>query len=216
MANIYIHYVLDLWFEKLIKHRSEGRVYLCRYADDFVCLFQFKRDAKKFYEELPKRLDKFGLKLSEEKTRILSFSKYRMEENNCFEFLGFEFRWGKGRTGKPQIKRRTSRKKFRKSLKNFKQWCKENRGLKIKEMIEKLNIKLRGYYEYYGMIGNSISLREFLKVIEIMLKKWLNRRSQRRSYTWEGFREMIKQYPLLRPMITERRNYQLNLFNSTC
>lgn len=212
LANIYLHYVLDLWFEKVIKQRSEGRVYLFRYADDFVCLFQFKRDAEKFYEELPKRLGKFGLKLSEEKTRTVSFSKYRVEENNRFEFLGFEFSWGKAKSGKPQIKRRTSRKKFRKSLKNFKKWCKENRGLKIKEMIEKLNKKLRGYYEYYGMIGNSSSLRKFFNTIEIMLKKWLNRRSQRRSYTWEGFREMIKQYPLLKPKITERRNYQLSLF----
>jgi RNA-directed DNA polymerase len=216
LANIYLHYVLDLWFEKVIKHRSEGKVYLCRYADDFVCLFQFKRDAEMFYKELPVRLEKFGLKLSEEKTRILSFSKYRMEENNRFEFLGFEFSWGKAESGKPQIKRRTSRKKFRKSLKNFKQWCKENRGLKIKEMIEKLNKKLRGYYEYYGMIGNSSSLRKFFKALEIMLKKWLNRRSQRRSYTWEGFREMIGQYPLLKPKITERRNYQLSLFESIC
>jgi group II intron reverse transcriptase/maturase len=216
LANIYLHYVLDLWFEKVIKHRSEGRVYLCRYADDFVCLFQFKRDVEMFYKELPERLGKFGLKLSEEKTRILSFSKYRMEENNRFEFLGFEFNWGKAKSGKPQIKRRTSRKKFRKSLKNFKQWCKENRGLQIKEIIEKLNQKLRGYYEYYGMIGNSSSLRKFFNTLEIMLKKWLNRRSQRRSYTWEGFSEMIKQYPLLKPKITERRNYQLSLFESIC
>jgi RNA-directed DNA polymerase len=99
---------------------------------------------------------------------------------------------------------------------NFKQWCKESRGLKIREIIEKLNKKLRGYYEYYGMIGNSRSLREFFNKLEIILKKWLNRRSQRKSYTWEGFREMIKQYPQLKPMITERRNYQLNLFNSIC
>ncbi|MFZ1291455.1 MAG: group II intron reverse transcriptase/maturase [Melioribacteraceae bacterium] len=216
LANIYLHYVLDLWFEKKIKQKSEGRVYLCRYADDFVCLFQFQRDAEKFYQELPKRLEKFGLNLSKEKTRIISFSKHRMEENSRFDFLGFEFRWSKGRMGQPQIKRRTSREKLKKSLANFTQWCKENRNLRIREMMDKLNKKLKGYYEYYGIIGNSDSLRKFYRNVERILKKWLNRRSQRKSYTWQGFKIMLKQYPILKPRITESRSYQLNIFHSNC
>jgi len=217
LANIYLHYVLDLWFEKRIKRDSKGRAYLCRYADDFVCLFQFRDDAEKFYKELPVRLGKFGLEVSEQKTRILSFSKFRMEESNRFDFLGFEFRWGIGsRTGEPQIKRRTSKEKLRKSLANFKEWCKANRNLRIRELIAKLNKKLRGYYEYYGIIGNSSSLKKFYRNVERILKKWLNRRSQRKSYTWKGYKLMLKYYPLLEPKITESRKYQLNLFCSFC
>lgn len=212
LANIYMHYVLDLWFEKRVKPKCEGNVYLCRYADDFVCLFQYKKDAERFYSELPKRLGKFGLSLCKEKSRILSFSKYRMEENARFDFLGFEFRWSKGKMGKPQIKRRTSRDKFRNSLVNFKEWCKENRSLKIRDLIGKLNKKLRGYYEYYGIIGNSKSLKKFYVVVRIILRKWLNRRSQRKSYSWQGYAQILKHYPLLEPRITETRNYQLTIF----
>lgn len=216
LGNIYLHYVLDLWFEKVIKRKCEGRVYLCRYADDFVCLFQYRRDAEMFYRTLPGRLGKFGLEISPEKTRILSFSKFRMEENNRFDFLGFEFRWGIGKTGKPQIKRRTSPKKFKKSVKNFTEWIKTHRDMKIRELIPKLNRKLKGYYEHYGIIGNSESLWKFYRQVEEVMKKWMNRRSQRKSYTWEGFREMLKYYPLLKPRITESRNYQLNLFSTYC
>jgi RNA-directed DNA polymerase len=216
LANIYLHYVLDLWFEKKIKPKSEGRVYLCRYADDFVCLFQFQRDAERFYRELPERLAKFGLEVSKEKTRIISFSKFRIEENSRFEFLGFEFSWGRTKTGKPLIRRRTSRNKLRRSLVNLKEWLKENIKLRVKELITKLNKKLRGYYEYYGMIGNSERLRQFYNKVELMLKKWLNRRSQRKSYTWEGYKKMRKIYPILEPRITERRNSQLELFGVNC
>ena len=216
LANIYLHYVLDLWFEKKIKQKSEGRVYLCRYADDFVCLFQLSGDAEKFYRELPGRLGKFGLQLSEEKTRITRFSRHRIEENNRFDFLGFEFRWGIGKMGKPQIKRRTSKDKYRKSLVNFKDWCKANRNLKIRELIAKLNKKLRGYYEYYRIIGNSKMLRKFYRNVERILMKWLNKRSQRKSYSWKGLTCMLKRYPLLEPRITQERNYQLNIFHSLC
>lgn len=216
LANIYLHYVLDLWFEKKIKRECEGRVYLCRYADDFVCLFQLSRDAEKLYRELPRRLGKFGLQLSEEKTRTIRFSKHRIEENNRFDFLGFEFIWGIGKMGKPQIKRRTSKEKYRKSLANFKEWCKANRNLKIRELIAKLNKKLRGYYGYYGIIGNSKMLRKFYRNVERILKKWLNRRSQRKSYSWKGFAGMLKWYPLLEPRITQERKYQLNIFHSNC
>lgn len=215
LANIYLHYALDLWFEKKVRRHCEGRVYLCRYADDFVCLFQLRSDAEWFYRELPKRLGKFELSLSKEKTRIIRFSKHRMKENNRFDFLGFEFHWGIGKKGKPQIKRRTSREKFRRSVANFKQWCKENRNLKVRELIRKLNKKLRGYYEYYGIIGNSKSLKDFYKNVRIILRKWLNRRSQRKSYTWKGYGQLLRHYPLLEPRITESRNYQLNLFNSS-
>ena len=112
-----------------------GEAHLCRYADDFVCAFRYKRDAERFYYMLQKRLNKFGLALSLGKTNIISFSRFRKYENNSFEFLGFEMRWGTSRKGKDIIKRRTSRKKLRKSLKNFTKWCKENRNKRLRSLV---------------------------------------------------------------------------------
>lgn len=214
LANIYLHYVLDLWFERVIKPKCKGSVYLCRYADDFVCLFQYKAEADWFYSELPKRLAKFNLSLSAEKTRIISFTKWRMHENSRFDFLGFEFRWGKDRHGKPHIIRRTSRNKLRKSLANFTQWCKENRNLRLSKLFAILNAKLRGYYNYYGVNGNYRSLAEFWDKARDILFKWLNRRSQRKSYNWRGFKELLKHFGIERPRITETKSRQLTLDHS--
>jgi len=208
LSNIYLHYVLDLWYEKVVKLRS-GDSYLCRYADDFVCLFRYRADAERFYRELPERLGKFGLRISKEKTRIVRFTKHRMQDQSRFEFLGFEFRWSKNRSGKPQVKRRTSRKKLRQSLRNFTEWCRANRNLPLRLLFSSLNSKLRGYYNYYGVIDNSKSLWEFYYYAVKTLFKWLNRRSQRRSYNWQGFKAMLEHYQLERPRITERRRKQL-------
>ena len=145
LANIYLHYVLDLWFEKCLRPACGGEAYLCRYADDFIGAYRYKRDAELFYHKLKGRLAKFGLKLSMEKTNIISFSRFRKHEKTSFDFLGFEFRWGVSRKGKDIIKRRTSRKKMRKSLKNLKIWCKENRNKRLHTIFNELNSKLRGY-----------------------------------------------------------------------
>ena len=211
LANIYLHYALDMWFEKVVKPRCEGAAYLCRYADDFVCAFQNKKDAERFYRALKERLGKFSLKVSEEKTNIIPFSRYRKEEKTWFEFLGFEFRWGISRKGKDIIKRRTSRKKLRKSLKSFNVWCKSVRSLRLKRIIELLNVKLRGYYNYYGLIGNYKSLDEFFYQVRKILFKWLNRRSQKRSYNWGKFKRMLNIYRLEAPRIVERRASQFHL-----
>jgi len=210
LANIYLHYALDLWFEKVIKPGCEGEAYLIRFADDFVCAFRFKSDAEWFYEELGKRLAKFGLELAPEKTRIISFSRFRKEEKTSFEFLGFEYRWGVSHKGKDIIKRRTARKRFKKSLANFKDWSKRNCCKRLAIMFQELNCKLRGYYNYYGIIGNSKSLREFYYQAMAILYKWLNRRSQRRSFTWEEFERVLKRYTVLLPRITEK-SHQLSL-----
>jgi group II intron reverse transcriptase/maturase len=212
LANVYLHYVLDLWFEKEIKPKCNGSVYLCRYADDFVVLFQYKQEAEWFYRELPKRLGKFDLELAEEKSQILSFSKFRMEENSRFDFLGFEFRWGYNRQRKPQIKRRTSRKKLHNSIVALTAWCRKHRHYPIWKIFQKLNVKLRGYYNHYGIIGNSESLSEFFYYVVRILFKWLNRRSERKSYNWAGFNALKKDFGLLEPRITQSRNYQLCLF----
>jgi len=209
LANIYLHYVLDLWFEKVVKPRCKGAVYLFRYADDFVCLFQYRHEAQMFYDALPQRMGKFGLELSAEKTRILNFSKFRMEEKNRFDFLGFEFSWGKSLSGKPQIKRRTSRKKLNKSVEMFTEWCKKNRNWRLRDLMTILKSKLRGYYNYYGLIGNYAGLREFYDQVKWVLFKWLNRRSQRKSYNSEEYFKLLKRYGIPRPRVVQRRDYQL-------
>jgi group II intron reverse transcriptase/maturase len=209
LANIYLHFVLDLWYEKIINPRCEGDVYLCRYADDFVCLFQYKTDAEKFYEALPRRLCKFGLSIAPEKTQIVRFTKHNLRSNTRFDFLGFEFRWGLSLLGKPQIKRRTSRKKFQQSLRNMKAWCKKARDWPLGEMMRTLNRKLRGYYNYYGVIGNLYELRAFYECVCKILFKWLNRRSQRCSYNRAQFADMLDHFKLAKPRIVQKRDYQL-------
>lgn len=211
LANIYLHYSLDLWFERIVKPRSKGEAYLCRAADDFICAFRYKEDADKFYRSLGIRLSKFDLKLAEEKTKIISFSRFRKHENTSFEFLGFEFRWKVSSKGKDIITRRTSRKKLKKSLKAFTQWCKENRHNRIKRIVEELNVKLRGYFNYYGVIGNSKGLYDFYRPAMKILYKWLNRRSQRRSFTWEEFDKKMRWYGLIRPKITESIDNQIRI-----
>jgi len=202
LANIYLHYVLDLWFEKKVKPNCQGEAYLCRYADDFICAFRFKADAGKFYQSLVERLEKFGLSLSPDKTRIIKFSRFE-KGNNYFEFLGFEFRWGISRKGKDMIKRRTSRKKLRASLNRFTQWARQCRNFRLRKIFTLLNVKLIGYYNYYGVIGNFASLQKFFFRAMRILYKWLNRRSQKRSFCYNTFNQTIKFYHIEKPRITE-------------
>lgn len=205
LANVYLHYVLDLWFQKVVVPRCGGKASLIRYADDFVCAFEKQEDAQRFYEVLGKRLGKFGLQLSEDKTRIIPFSgKSERLGATSFDFLGFEYRWGRDNKGKPHVWQRTSRKSLKNSLKRFGVWCREYRHQKIPELIKQLNAKLRGYYNYYGVIGNGTGLWEFFYWAMKLLMKWLNRRSQRRSYNWEEFNHLIERYGVERPRITRR------------
>ena len=202
LANIYLHYVLDLWFEKKVKPNCKGEAYLCRYADDFICAFRCKDDVEEFYIALIKRLNKFGLSLSPDKTRIIRFSRFE-KGTNYFEFLGFEFRWATSRKGKDIIKRRTSRKKLLSSLERFTLWCRKCRNFRLREIFKLLNAKLRGYYNYYGVIGNFASLQEFFLQAMKILYKWLNRRSQKRSFCYNIFNQIAKFYKIEKPRITE-------------
>ena len=138
------------------------------------------------------------------KTRIIPFNRPQRAGKTSFEFLGFEFRWGKDRKGTEHLKRRTARKKLRTSLKRFTAWCKEHRHLRLPVLFQRLNAKLRGYYNYYGVHGNTASLKEFFnKAIRILLK-WLNRRSQRPSYTWQGYKGVLERFKVARPRIVGR------------
>ncbi len=204
LANVFLHYVLDLWFEKGVKQHGRGEACLIRYADDFVCAFEVQADAERFYNVLGQRLEKFGLRLSGAKTRIIPFSRHRQAGKTSFEFLGFEFRWGKDRKGRDHLKRRTARKKLRASLKRFTAWCKENRHLRLPVLFQRLNAKLRGYYNYYGVHGNAASLKEFFNKAIRLLLKWLNRRSQRHSYTWQGYTAVLERFKVARPRIVGR------------
>jgi RNA-directed DNA polymerase len=212
LSNIYLHYALDLWFHKVIKKQCRGEACLIRFADDFVSAFQYQQDAERFYNLLGGRLGKFKLELSEEKTRIISFPRHKPSGKYRFDFLGFEFYWGKDRSGKPHLKRRTSRKKLRSSIKRFTEWCKENRNLEARVLFRRLNAKLRGYYNYYGVFGHYDGLQQFFYQVKRILFKWLNRRSQRRSYNWCGFKQLLKHYRVEQPRIiklTKTRQLQL-------
>jgi RNA-directed DNA polymerase len=203
LANVYLHYALDLWFAKVFRRSCRGEAFLHRYADDFVCGFGREEDAYQFYGKLEERLRKFGLELAADKTRVIPFSRYRCGETS-FDFLGFEFRWGTDRKGQARLKRRTSRKKFRSSVKRVAEWCKKNRHRRVKEQFKLLNAKLRGYYNYYGVNGNYASLKEFFDLVQRLHQKWLNRRSQRPSYTWDGYYALRQHFVLDRPRIVGR------------
>ena len=210
LANIYLHYALDMWFEEVVKKYSSGMVFLIRYADDFVCLFEYQDDANRFYATLPKRLGKFNLELSMEKTNIIAFSRFPETEGSSFEFLGFEYRWGKSRKGKKIVKLRTSTKKYRQSLTRFTEWIRTNRHKRVRRLMKTVNSKLRGYYNYYGVINNFERINKYFKLVCRLLFKWLNRRSQRKSYNWKQFDAMLKRHNIEKPRITERHNGQLN------
>jgi group II intron reverse transcriptase/maturase len=203
LANVYLHYALDLWFEKVVKRQSRGQAHLCRYADDFVAAFEFKEDADRFYRQLSERLGKFNLELSVEKTKLMRFSRFRDSKDESFDFLGFEYRWGESRKGTRIVKLRTSRKKFRESLANFTKWCRESRSTPLRKLLKTLNRKLRGNYNYYGVIGNYESIYKFFRHAMRILKKWLNRRSQRRSFNNKRFWAMLNRHQIERPRITQ-------------
>jgi RNA-directed DNA polymerase len=208
LANVYLHYALDLWFEKVVKKQCRGMAHLCRYADDFVAAFEYKEDADRFYRQLSERLGKFDLTLSAEKTKVLKFSRFDDSEASSFDFLGFEYRWGESRKGKRIVKLRTSRKKLSQALANFTEWCRTQRSTPLRKLLKTLNRKLRGYYNYYGVIGNYLSLHQFFRQATRILKKWLNRRSQKRSFNSNRFWAMLKRHQIERPRITQRHNGQ--------
>jgi RNA-directed DNA polymerase len=198
LANVYLHYALDLWFERVVQRSCKGGAFLHRYADDFVCGFGRAEEAQRFYNELEERLQKFGLELAQDKTRVMPFSRYRQGETS-FEFLGFEFRWGVNRKGQAWLKRRTARKRLRNSLKRVTEWCRQNRHRRIREQVQLLNAKLRGYNNYYGVNGNRASLNEFFYHVRRIHQRWLNQRSQRHSYTWAAYTELMRLLALEQP-----------------
>lgn len=206
LANIYLHYVLDKWFEKNVKAKCKGEAFLLRYADDFVCAFRYKGDAERFYkEQLPQRLSRFSLELAPDKTRLIRFTRYDAETGNRFDFLGFEFRWDLNAEGKPQVKRRTSRAKQATAMAALTQWIKWNRSRGLRTIMGTLKRKLQGHYNYYGVHHNLKSLWQYWFHAMRVVFKWLNRRSQRRSFNWDNFNAMLKRYAIPYPKLTETK-----------
>jgi group II intron reverse transcriptase/maturase len=209
LANVYLHYVLDLWFTVKIKRDCRGEAYLIRYADDFVCFFQYQADAEAFYGKLIDRLGKFNLEIAEEKTKIIEFGRFaadnRAKRNegkpNTFDFLGFTHYCGKSKTGTFRVKRKTSRKKFKVKLKVFADWLYHTMHTEIGDLIKQINAKLIGHYRYYGMTDNSKGIHTFGYRIRHKLLEVLNRRSQKKSLTWEGFAKLEERFPLAKARI---------------
>jgi group II intron reverse transcriptase/maturase len=204
IANVYLHYALDVWFEDVVKAHSRGAVYLCRYADDFICAFEHEADAEYFYGVLGARLGSFGLELAEEKTNLLKLDPFDRANSGALEFLGFEFRWGLGSRRKLVLKRRTARKKYRASLARMYEWMRANCRKAKGKFFAELNAKLRGYYNHYGIRGNYESIGDYYYQVTRMLHRLLNRRSQKRSYNWQGFAELIKVFKLEKPRICHK------------
>jgi len=204
LANIYLHYALDLWFEKKVKPRMKGRAMMIRYADDFVCAFQFVHDAERFYKVLPKRLKRFNLDVAEDKTSLMPFSRFRIGRKRHFVFLGFEFYWGTDSKGKARLRRRTAVKKQKATLSEYYQWIKAKRSLKLSEWLPQLKRKLVGFRNYFGLPDNSRSMSYVYDYVLHSLYKWLNRRSGRRSYNWSNFKKMLGYFNIVQPKVSKR------------
>ena len=209
IANIYMHYVLLWWFHARVVPDMRGFCGITVYADDFVVTFQYKDDAEKFYEALKRRMGHFGLKLEEEKSRLIEFGRFAAENRHkagkgkpeTFNFLGFTHYCSKSRNGKFRVKRKTSRKKFIKKCREIHLRIKEMRTWRISDIIQKLNQILVGYFHYYGITDNFDSLNDFCYKVRRSLFFWLNRRSQKKSYSWDAFNDLLREYPLARPRI---------------
>ena len=204
LANVYLHYVLDLWFERRVKKHCKGGCELFRYADDFVVAFGWRHEAETFERELKSRLAQFGLAVAPDKTQTLRFGRHGGGHNGRFDFLGFEFRWEKSRAGRPVVKRRTSPKKLRAAVARFTDWIRTHRHDPVWKLMETVRRKYRGHENYYGLIGNSESLKQFTWQTRRVLFGWLNRRSQRRSYTWARFERLLKRFEVTMPRVVER------------
>jgi len=212
LSNIYLHYILDLWMEKIVKRDTSGYVELLRYCDDFVILVQYKNEAEKILKELEERLNKFGLDLSKEKTRLIEFGRYAKDKKpDTFDFLGFTHFCDKTRNGSFKVGRKTRRKKFNLSLKKMNSWLKAIRNrVKTRVWWKIVSAKLRGHFEYYGVSGNYAAIKEFYQLALKLIFKWINRRSQKKSMNWKQFINYLKYYPLPLPKI----KHNIYIFNS--
>lgn len=205
LANIYLHEVLDTWFEQTVKPLLKGRAELVRLADDFLIMFSWEADARRVWEVLPKRFEKFGLRLHEEKTRLVTFGKPdESTRPETFDFLGFTHYWGKVKGKWWVVMRKTARSRLRRALKGIEAYCKRSRHAPIREQHRKLCSKIRGHINYFGVTANWRSLSNLVFQATRTWRAWLNRRSQNAKMTWEKMNNLLARYPLPKPRIVHR------------
>src|SRR6266849_3790005 len=209
LANIYLHYILDEWFEEVVKPRLKGEAHEIRFADDAILCFQHKEDAEKVLSVLPKRFEKYGLTLHPEKTRLIEFGRYAArkakqqgKQPETFEFLGFTHMCARSRKGKFTVHVKTIGKRLRRGLKAIAAWCQKHRHEPVDEQRKTLNAKLRGHYQYYGRPTNYRSLQQFYRSVRRIWKEGLSRRTRGRWLTWDRYVAILRQHPLLLPRIT--------------
>ena len=211
LANIYLHVVLDEWWDKEVLPRLKGRASLVRYADDFVIVFSVMEDALRVQEVLPKRFNRFGLTLHPEKTKLVRFRPARKDDPKpgSFDFLGFTFYWGRPRKGGWRPQRKTAKSRFTRGLKALNRWMRAARHFSLPKQAITLAQKLRGHMNYYGIAGNSRAINRFHYEVRRLWYKWLRRRSQRTRVTWEWFNRMLERLRLpparLRPVDRQLR-----------
>lgn len=210
LANIYLHTVVDVWFEREVKPRLRGRTELVRYADDAVMLFEYEDDARRVMEVLPKRFERYGLTLHPEKTRLLAFKRPDRVPiygggpgtgPKSFDFLGFTIHWGKSSEDKWVVRTRTASDRFRRALTGISAWCKQHRHDPLETQRKVLNQKLRGHYGYYRRIANQERLWTFLRRVQHEWRRWLSRRSQRAQINWAQWKRLMARYPLATPAL---------------
>lgn len=211
LANIYLHYALDEWFENEVKPRLRGEAHLVRYIDDFVICFQRREDAERVQKALSKRLGKYGLTLHPEKTRLTEFGREALQKwegrkgkrPETFDFLGFTHVCARSRKGKFTIHLRTMKRRLQRSMSEVSRWCQKHRHDPVGEQCEELNKKLRGHYQYYGRATNFHGIWKYYREARRVWRKWLNRRTRGKTLPWAEYAKLLRRHPLVRPRITQ-------------
>lgn len=203
LSNIYLHEVLDKWFVDSVQPACSGRTFIVRYADDFIMGFEHLKDAQKVLRVIAKRFARFGLEINTKKTRLVNFTEpirswegQTSPKPETFDFLGFTHYWGKSRTGSYAVKKKTSASRYRRTLKNIREWGMKNFHLPLKVQHHKLNQKLKGHDAYYGVTGNFRMLSRLRNEVANMWRKWLGRRNRGRIPNWTKFQGILTTFPL--------------------
>jgi hypothetical protein len=213
LSNIYLHEVLDCWFERDVKPRLLGRACLVRYADDAVLAFSNEKDARRVMDVLPKRLGRYGLTLHPEKTRLVDFRPPPLRKDTAgkedtargsFDMLGFTLHWGRSRKGYWVVRFKTAKKRFARAVKRISEFLRGARHWKMTEQQEELNRRLQGHFAYFGITGNYQALSRLVRATTRLWCKWLGRRSNSKHLTWARFNQLLRRFPLLQPRIVHR------------
>jgi group II intron reverse transcriptase/maturase len=211
LANVFLHYVLDEWFEKEVRPRLKGEAFLIRYADDFVIGATRADDARRIMEVLPKRMSKYGLTVHPEKTRLVRFQPPQTSDSDTegreppaprtFDFLGFTHYWGRSQRGAWVVKRKTAESRLKRALQALSEWCRKNRHEPIPVQHQTLKQKLQGHYAYFGITGNYFSLQEFREAARQIWKQWLSRRRRDGFMSWTDFSRLEQRYAFPRARV---------------